>query len=100
MGNGDTAIEILLLSNSENREQLKNFRNVACALASHNKFRIRKETSKPQTNYRCRLQVSYLAPCWLISRDTITFHKINTSGVHGFVSFTVIIELSFDNFGA
>ena len=39
------------------------------------KFRIRKQTSKPQTNYRCCLQFSYLAPYWLISRNTITFHK-------------------------
>ena len=39
------------------------------------KFRIRKQTSKPQTNYRCCLRFSYLAPYWLISRNTITFHK-------------------------
>ena len=39
------------------------------------KFRIRKLTSKPQTNYRCCLRFSYLAPYWLISRKTITFHK-------------------------
>ena len=39
------------------------------------KFRIRKLTSKPQTNYRCSLRFSYLAPYWLISRNTITFHK-------------------------
>ena len=39
------------------------------------KFRIRKQTSKPQTNYRCCLWFSYLAPYWLISRNTITFHK-------------------------
>ena len=28
---------VLLLSNSENREHLKNFRNVDCVLANHNK---------------------------------------------------------------
>ena len=39
------------------------------------KFRIRKQTSKPQTNYRCCLRFSYLAPYWLISCNTITFHK-------------------------
>ena len=39
------------------------------------KFRIRKQTSKPQTNYCCCLWFSYLAPYWLISRNTITFHK-------------------------
>ena len=31
--------------------------------------------AKPQTNYFCFLQFSYLAPYWLISRNTITFHK-------------------------
>ena len=39
------------------------------------KFRTREQTSKPQTNYRCCLRVSYLAPYWFISRNTITFHK-------------------------
>ena len=39
------------------------------------KFRIRKLTSKPQINYRCCLRFSYVAPYWLISRNTITFHK-------------------------
>ena len=39
------------------------------------KFRIRKQTSKPQINYRCCLRFSYLVPYWLISRNTIAFHK-------------------------
>ena len=39
------------------------------------KFRTRERTSKPQTTDRCRLWFSYLAPYWLISRNTITFHK-------------------------
>ena len=39
------------------------------------KFRTREQTSKPQTNYRCCLRFSCLAPYWLISRNTITFHK-------------------------
>ena len=39
------------------------------------KFRIHKQTSKPQTNYRCCLRFSYLVPYWLISRNTIAFHK-------------------------
>ena len=39
------------------------------------KFRMRKQTSKPQTNYRCCLQFSYHAPYWLIPHNTITFHK-------------------------
>ena len=38
------------------------------------KFMIFKQTSKPQTNYRCCLRFSYLAPYWLISHNTITFH--------------------------
>ena len=29
--------KVILLSNSENREHLKNFRNVDCVLANHNK---------------------------------------------------------------
>ena len=39
------------------------------------KFRICKQTSKSQRNYRCSLRFSYLAPYWLISRNTITVHK-------------------------
>ena len=38
-------------------------------------FRIGKQTSKPQTNYRCCLRFSYLVPYLLISRNTTTFHK-------------------------
>ena len=45
-------------------------------LANHNKVQVRKQNSKPQT-YRCScLRFSYyLARYWLISRNTITFHK-------------------------
>ena len=39
------------------------------------KFTIHKQTSKPQPNYHCCLQFSYLAPYWLISCNTITLHK-------------------------
>ena len=39
------------------------------------KFGLCKQTSKPQINYRCCLRFSYLVPYWLISRNTITFHK-------------------------
>ena len=39
------------------------------------KFRTREQTAKPQTNYLCCLRFSYLAPYWLISRNTITFRK-------------------------
>ena len=38
-------------------------------------FRIRKQTSKPQTNYRCCLRFSYLLPYWFTSHKTITIHK-------------------------
>ena len=65
----------VLLSNSENREHLKNFRNVDCVLANHNKVQDMQANLKPQINYRCCLQFSYLATYWLISRNTITFHK-------------------------
>ena len=45
---------ILLLSNSEDREHLKNSRNVDCVHRPITiKFRIRKQTSKPQFNYSC-----------------------------------------------
>ena len=64
-----------LLSNSENREHLKNFRNVDCVLANYNKVQDTRANLKPQTNYRCCLRFSYLAPYWLISRNTISFHK-------------------------
>ena len=62
----------MLLSNSENREHLKNL-IVYWPLTI--KFRIRKQTSTPQTNYHCCLRFSYLVPYWLISGNTITFHK-------------------------
>ena len=38
-------------------------------------FRVRKQTSKPQISYHCCLRFSYLMPYWLISRNTIIFHK-------------------------
>ena len=39
------------------------------------KLRICKQSSKPQTNYRCCLRFSYLGSYWLIYGNTITFHK-------------------------
>ena len=52
-------------SNSENREHVKNFRNVNCVLANHNKVKItREQTSKPET---IMFRFSYLAPYWLVS---------------------------------
>ena len=39
------------------------------------KFKIRKESSKPQTNYHYCLRFSYPAPYWLISRNATTCHK-------------------------
>ena len=87
MTSGIIILRELLLSNSENREQLKNFRNVDCVLANHNKVQ---DTRANLKNHKlitvAVLRFSYLAPCWLIFRNTITLH---ISGVHGFVSFTV-----------
>ena len=39
-----------LLSNSENHEQLKNFRNIDCALANHNKVQDTQANLKPKIN--------------------------------------------------
>ena len=64
-----------LLSNSENLEHPKNFRNVDCVLANRNKVQDMRANLKPQINYHCCLGFSYLAPYWLISRNTIAFHK-------------------------
>ena len=52
----------VLLSNSENREHLKNFTNVDCVLANHNKVQDTQANLKSQINYCCCLQFSYLAP--------------------------------------
>ena len=38
-------------------------------------FRTSEQTSKPQTNYHCCLQFSFLMPYWLFPRHTITFYK-------------------------
>ena len=38
-------------------------------------FRTWKQTSKPQTNYRCCLRFSFLMPYWLIPPNTVTFYK-------------------------
>ena len=38
-------------------------------------FRTRKQTSKPQTNYRCCLRFSFLMPYWLFPHNTVTFYK-------------------------
>ena len=54
----------------------KNFRNVDCVLANITlKLRTRKQTTKPQTNYRSCLWFSFLAPQWQIPHNTITLHK-------------------------
>ena len=59
-----------LLSNPENREHLKIFRNVDCI-----KFRTRDQTSKPLTNEHFCLWFNYLVPYWLVSHNTVTFYK-------------------------
>ena len=70
----------VLLSNSENREHLKMSWMLIVYWPITMKFRIRKQTSKPQTYYRCCLRFSYLSTYWLISCNTI--NSINISGVH------------------
>ena len=65
----------VLMSNSENREHLKMSGMLIVYWPITMKFRIRKQTSKPQTYYRCCLRFSYLSTYWLISCNTITFHK-------------------------
>ena len=61
------------LSNPENREHLKFFRNVDHCI----KFRTHDQTSEPLTNERFCLRFNYLKPYyyWLVSHNTITFHK-------------------------
>ena len=64
---------IHLLSNPENRDHLKFFRNVDHCI----KFRTHDQTSEPLTNERFCLRFNYLKPYyyWLVSHNTITFHK-------------------------
>ena len=38
-------------------------------------FRTCKQTSKPQTNYRCCLRFSFLMPYWLFPHNTVAFYK-------------------------
>ena len=65
-----------LLSNSENREHLKKISGMLTVYWPITiKFRIRKQTSKPQTNYRFCLGFSFLTPYWLFPLNTMTFHK-------------------------
>ena len=63
--------QIHLLSNPENRDHLKFFRNVDHCI----KFRTHDQTSKPLTNERFCLRFNYLKPYWLVSHNTITFYK-------------------------
>ena len=65
----------LLLWNSENPWTHENFRNVDYVVTNHNNVRTWKQTSKPQTNYRCCLRFSFLMPYWLIPPNTVTFYK-------------------------
>ena len=82
---------ILLLSNSENRELPKDFRNVDRVLSNHNKVQDSLANLKPQTTVitvaACSLVISHFIGLFLATQK----HSINTSGVHGFVSFTVIL---------
>ena len=51
------------------------------------KFRTRKQTSKPQTDYRFCLRYSFHVPYWLFPCNTVTFHKYFC--IHCFESFVV-----------
>ena len=80
-----------LLSNAENREWLKNFRQVDCVVTNHNEVQ---DVGKPQNH-----KLTILVVCGLgFSRLTGSLfatqnHSMNIFGVHGFVSFTVKGEL-------
>ena len=65
----------MLLSNSENREHPKNFKNVDCVVTNHNKVQDTRANQKPQTYYRCCSQLSFLTPYWLFPRNIIAFLK-------------------------
>ena len=54
---------------------MKNFRNIDCVVINHNNVRTCEQTSKPQTNYRCCLRLSYLMPYWVFPCNALTFHK-------------------------
>ena len=69
-----------LLSNSENREHLKNFRNVDCVLANHK--RSSGYISKPQNH-----KLITVAVCGIVTSRLfglfLAKHSINIYGVHG-----------------
>ena len=62
---------------TENQEALKSFWKCSlCYVQSCTlKTRTHEQTTKPQTNYHCCLQFSYLSSSWLLLLDTITFQK-------------------------
>ena len=60
-------------SNSEKRGHLKNFRNVDCVLANHNKVQDMQANLK--TTNQLPLLFRYQVPHWLICHNTITFHE-------------------------
>ena len=59
---------IALLSNSENREHLKNFRNVDCVLASHNKVQDTQANLKLITVAVCGLVLLLLIGLFLATQ--------------------------------
>ena len=67
--------EELLLSNSKTVNTWKISGMLIVYWPITIKFRLRMQSSKPQTNYHCCLLFSYLVPYWLISCNTITFHE-------------------------
>ena len=60
----DRCLAALLLSNSENREHLKNFRNVDCVLANHKK--VQDKRANPQNH-----KLITVAVCGLVTSHLI-----------------------------
>ena len=63
----------MLLSNSENHEPLKNFRNVDCVDTIHNEVQDKRANHK--TNHWCCLWFRFPTPYWQSLCNMITFHE-------------------------
>ena len=64
---------LFLSSNLENCVHLKYFGNVYCVMTNHIGDQDKRANHKPQTNYCCCLQFSYLMSDWLL--DNIILPK-------------------------
>ena len=68
---------LVLLSNSENREHLKSFRNVDCVGTNHNYVQGTRANYKTTDDYLYMFVVykcTFLIPYWLSTCSTIAFH--------------------------